>query len=220
MEWVTGEGDEAVMSIYPMRCQHCEYPVCVEVCPTGANQQSENGIVWIDQNKCVGCRYCVVSCPYQARTFNTGNKENFPGRGLTGFEKAGKRLYPHQAGTAEKCNFCKERIEAGLARGLKPGTDREATPACVNTCPARVMTFGDLDDPCSKVSELIGEKEGVQLHTEYGTNPSIYYIDSKIGAGYMEILELIGLEEEFGLVYRYSSVPSTNDVGEKTGVTR
>lgn len=111
MEWVAGEGDEVVMSIYPMRCQHCKNPVCIDVCPTGANQQSENGIVWIDQKKCVGCRYCVISCPYQARTLNTGNKEYFPGRGLTGFEKAGKRIYPHQAGTAEKCNFCKERVE-------------------------------------------------------------------------------------------------------------
>ncbi len=70
-----------------------------------------------------------------------------------------------------------ERIDAGLAKGLKPGIDREATPACVNICQARAMTFGDLEDPESEVSKLIKEKNGFQLHPEYGTDPSVYYID-------------------------------------------
>jgi hypothetical protein len=74
-----------------------------------------------------------------------------------------------------------ERIDTGLAKGLKPGIDREATPACVNTCQARALTFGDLDDPNSEVSKLIREKNGFQLHPEYGTEPSVYYIDGKIG---------------------------------------
>jgi hypothetical protein len=74
-----------------------------------------------------------------------------------------------------------ERIDAGLAKGLKPGIDREATPACVNTCQARALTFGDLDDPNSEVSALIRERGGFQLHPEYGTEPSVYYIDGKIG---------------------------------------
>ena len=74
-----------------------------------------------------------------------------------------------------------ERIDAGLKKGLKPGIDRDATPACVNMCPARILTFGDLDDLNSAVSKLIKEKRGFQLHPEYETNPSIYYIDGKIG---------------------------------------
>ena len=74
-----------------------------------------------------------------------------------------------------------ERIDAGLAKNLKPGVDREATPACVNTCQARAMTFGDLDDPESEVSKLIKSRDGYQLHPEYGTEPSVYYIDGKIG---------------------------------------
>ena len=74
-----------------------------------------------------------------------------------------------------------ERIDAGLAKGLKPGIDRDATPACVNTCQARALTFGDLDDPDSEVSKLIKEKNGFQLHPEYGTDPSVYYIDPGIG---------------------------------------
>jgi phenylacetyl-CoA:acceptor oxidoreductase subunit 1 len=152
----------------------------VKVCPTGATQQREDGIVWIDQNKCVGCRYCIIACPYQNRTFLSRDRDTgyFPGYESTEFEKAGKRLYPHTIGTTEKCNFCMERIDAGLAKRLKPGVDREATPACVNTCQARALTFGDLDDSDSEVRRLIRKCKGFQLHPEYDTDPSIYYIDN------------------------------------------
>jgi len=181
--WETGEGDTATLTTYPMRCNQCVEAPCVNVCPTGATQQREDGIVWIDQDMCVGCRYCVVACPYQNRTFLSKDKDTgyFPGYELTGFEKMGKKLYPHTIGTTEKCNFCLERIDAGLAKGLKPGVDREATPACVNVCQARALTFGDLDDPDSEVRRLIRESAGFQLHPEYDTDPSIYYIDGRIG---------------------------------------
>ena len=168
------------MTTYPVRCNHCKEPPCVYVCPTGASQKrEEDGIVWIDQEKCVGCRYCTIACPYQNRTFISKDRDMgyFPGYELTDFEKAGKRLYPHTVGTNEKCNFCMERIDAGLAKGLKPGVDREATPACVNACQARALIFGDLDDPDSEVRRLIQEHKGFQLHPEYDTDPSIYYID-------------------------------------------
>jgi len=176
-------GPTPTVSTYPVRCNQCKEAPCVEVCPTGATQRREDGIVWVDQDKCVGCRYCVIACPFQNRTFLSKDKDRgfFPGKGLTDFEKAGKQLYPHEIGTTEKCNFCMERIDAGLAKGLKPGVDREATPACVNTCPARALTFGDLDDPDSEVSKLIRERGGFQLHPEYDTDPSIYYIDGRIG---------------------------------------
>ena len=74
-----------------------------------------------------------------------------------------------------------ERIDAGLAKGLLPGKDRQATPACVNTCQARALTFGDLDDPGSEISILIKDRNSFQLHPEYGTEPSVFYIDGKIG---------------------------------------
>jgi phenylacetyl-CoA:acceptor oxidoreductase subunit 1 len=88
----------------------------------------------------------------------------------------GQRLYPLMEGTVVKCNFCKERIDAGLEKGLKPGEDREATTACVNVCPANARTFGDLDDPESEISRLVREKKGFQLHPEHGTDPSVYYL--------------------------------------------
>ena len=86
-------------------------------------------------------------------------------------------------GTTEKCNFSVERIDAGTKKGLTPGVDREATPACVNTCPPRALTFGDLDDPDSEISRLIKEHKAFPLHPEYDTDPSIFFIDGNIGEG-------------------------------------
>ena len=176
-EQATQEGVE--VTTYPVRCNQCKEAPCVEVCPSGATTKRPDGIVQVDQDKCVGCRYCVIACPYQNRTFLSKNKDTgyFPGYPKTAFEKKGMKIFPHQVGTTEKCNFCMERIDAGLAKGLKPGVDREATPACVNTCQARAMTFGDMEDPQSEVSKLIKNKAGFQLHSEYGTDPSVYYID-------------------------------------------
>jgi Fe-S-cluster-containing dehydrogenase component len=181
-------GEHPMVSTYSVRCNHCKDAPCVEVCPTAATTRREDGIVTVDQNKCVGCRYCVIACPYQNRTFLSKDKDKgfFPGQGLTPFEKAGKKLYKHQIGTTEKCNFCAERIDDGMAKGLVPGKDREATPACVNTCPARALTVGDLDDPDSEISRLIKEKKGFQLHPEYETDPSVYFIDGKIGQSLSE----------------------------------
>jgi len=190
-------GTPPIVSTYPVRCNQCQEAPCVRVCPTGATYKREDGIVAVDQNKCVGCRYCLVVCPYQNRVFLTKSKDGgfFPGKGLTGFENAGKRLYPHQNGTTGKCNFCMERIDAGQARGLRPGIDREATPACVNTCQARALTFGDLDRFDSPVSKLLREREGFQLHPEYESGPSVYYVDkARIGGFDLQLGPQVGDE--------------------------
>jgi Fe-S-cluster-containing dehydrogenase component len=174
----TGNYPTVSKQLYPVSCNHCKEPACVKVCPTRASTRREDGVVVIDADKCVGCRYCVVACPYQQRTFYAdGKKEYFPGQGLTEYEIIGKELYPLQTGTVVKCNFCTERIEKGLEKGLKPGVDREATPACVIACPTKARYFGDLNDPTSEVSMVIKEKRGFQLHPEYGTDPSVYYVN-------------------------------------------
>jgi Fe-S-cluster-containing dehydrogenase component len=162
--------------LYPVLCSHCKEALCVKACPTGATRKREDGIVWIDQDKCVGCRYCLIACPYQVRSYYSEEKEYFPRQGFTEFEEMRKRLYPLQTGVVLKCNFCLERIDAGIKQGLKPGVDRDATPACVIICPAKARYFGDLDDPDSEVSSLIMEKRAIQLHPEYGTDPSVYYV--------------------------------------------
>ena len=164
--------------MYPVLCNHCEKPPCVDVCPSGASHKREDGIVLIDSDKCIGCRCCVIACPYQARSYiDDTAKEYFPGQGLTEYEEMGKRLYPHEEGTVIKCNFCVERVDRGLSRGLKPGVDREATPACVVACPAKARHFGDLEDPYSEVSIIIKERKGVPLHQALGTEPSVYYVN-------------------------------------------
>jgi phenylacetyl-CoA:acceptor oxidoreductase subunit 1 len=177
------EGGVVDVSTYPVRCNQCADAPCTHVCPTEASRQREDGIVVVDSDKCIGCRYCVIACPYQNRTFLSKDKDPgyFPGYAKTGFEKKGKKLYPHQVGTTEKCNFCVERIDDGMSRGLHPGVDRDATPACVNTCQARALTFGDLDDPDSDVSALIRKYGGFQLRAEYGTDPSVFYVDYRLG---------------------------------------
>ncbi|MCX5803897.1 MAG: 4Fe-4S dicluster domain-containing protein [Proteobacteria bacterium] len=163
--------------IYPVLCNHCKEAACVKVCPTGASVKRDDGIVFVDYNKCVGCRYCIMACPYQQRTFyGDDKKEYFPGQGLTEWEVLGRKLYPLEKGTVVKCTFCLERVDEGLKKGLKPGVDREASPACVITCPAKARYFGDLDDPASEVSRLVSERKASQLSPEFNTNPSIYYI--------------------------------------------
>lgn len=173
----TGNYPTVSKQIYPVICNHCKEAKCVKACPTQATTSREDGIVIIDFTKCCGCRYCLIACPYQQRTFYAdGKKEYYPGQGLTEYEVIGKELYPLEPGTVVKCNFCAERIDEGMAKGLKPGVDREATPACVITCPTVARTFGDFDDPNSEISMLVKERAGFQLHPEYGTDPSVYYI--------------------------------------------
>jgi len=163
--------------IQPVNCNHCEEAPCVEVCPTGATTKRADGIVVVDHDCCVGCRYCVIACPYQQRSFLSGkDREYFPGQGLTPVEEMGQQLKSYEKGVVYKCTFCFERIDRGLEKGLVPGQDREATPACVIGCPAEARYFGDLNDPESEVCRLIKEKRGEPFHPEYETAPSVYYL--------------------------------------------
>ncbi|MHC4103441.1 MAG: 4Fe-4S dicluster domain-containing protein [Planctomycetota bacterium] len=149
-----------------MSCMHCERPSCLEVCPTGATHQRSDGIVDINLDLCVGCGACVVACPYQARSIS--------GCDSISAETSGKDL--DRIGVCTKCNFCRPYIDAGLAQGLQPGTDPEATPRCVRFCLAEALYFGDLDDPESEVSKLLIENNTVRLHDELATNPCTFYI--------------------------------------------
>jgi phenylacetyl-CoA:acceptor oxidoreductase subunit 1 len=158
----------------PVLCNHCKEAPCVEACPSGATKRREDGIVFIDYDQCVGCRTCLIACPYQQRTYVDKIHEYYPGQGFTKYEEFVKDFFPTKV--TVKCTFCMDRIDEGLRRGLKPGVDNEATPACVIACPSRARVFGDLDDPNSEVSALISEKRGEQIHPEFETDPSVYYI--------------------------------------------
>lgn len=159
-------------------CLHCQDAPCVEVCPVKATYVREDGIVIMDYDRCIGCRYCEVACPYDARKFNweARSDENpyIPTWGLAEVKRRPR-------GVIEKCTFCVQRIDSGLKIGLTPGIDREATPACVNICPVGARTFGDLKDPDSNVSKLIAATPAFVLREELGTEPSVYYIPPKEG---------------------------------------
>lgn len=174
----TGKYPAVRKLMYPVLCNHCKEAACVKVCPTGATTRRADGVVRVDYDKCMGCRYCLIACPYQQRTFyGDGKGEYFPGQGLMPWEEIGRQLQPYQTGVVLKCTFCVERIDEGMKKGLKPGIDREATPACVIACPAKARYFGDLDDAGSEVTRLIKERKGFQLHPEFSTDPSVFYIN-------------------------------------------
>ena len=127
----------------PVGCQHCADPPCMHVCPTTATRQRADGIVTIDYDLCIGCAYCEVACPYQAR-FLVHEPHFAYGAAM---QNEVERADPARIGVAQKCTFCSDRIDFGLENGLTPGIDPRATPACVNACIADALHFGDVDDP-------------------------------------------------------------------------
>lgn len=132
---------------FPMSCMHCEDAACVTVCPTGASyKREEDGVVLIDQDKCMGCNYCSWACPYGARELD------------------------RNSGTMKKCTLCIDRIYDEQL------PERERQPSCVMTCPANARHFGDFDDPDSKVSQLVAERGGYQLMPELGYAPTNRYL--------------------------------------------
>lgn len=160
-----GDYPHARLTVQPTLCNHCDNAACVDVCPVGATMKGEDGIVRVDESRCLGCRYCMIACPYDVRVFiekSAVEDGYFPEKGLTQFEETSYRR--HQVGTVEKCDFCSSRIEEGKE------------PACVHTCPASARFFGDLDDPKSNVSQLLLANNASTQLSEAGTKPNVYYI--------------------------------------------
>jgi Fe-S-cluster-containing dehydrogenase component len=157
----------------PVPCMHCADAPCTHVCPVGATYQRDDGIVMMDYDRCIGCRYCEVSCPYGARYFNWEEfEEPNPAVPTWGQPQVARR----PRGVVEKCTFCYQRIDRGLEMGLTPGVDLAATPACVVACPMGARTFGDLNDPDSKVSKLLANNSSFRLKEDLGTEPRVYYL--------------------------------------------
>ena len=159
----------------PISCMHCENPPCLAVCPTTATRRRHDGIVDIAYELCIGCGYCIMACPYIARSIVFENEYAIEMRALIG-ESSTEEPGRDRVGVCTKCNFCYPRIDLGLTKGLIPGMDPSATPMCVNTCAAHALHFGDLDDLDSEVAGLIRENRTVRLQEVLGTNPSVYYI--------------------------------------------
>jgi phenylacetyl-CoA:acceptor oxidoreductase subunit 1 len=168
-----GEYPDVRRAFVPVGCMHCDDPPCMAVCPTTATRKRADGIVTVDYDLCIGCAYCAVACPYQAR-FKVDRQELAYDKRMKSEPVDEKRI-----GVATKCTFCVERVDAGLARGQTPGIDPEATPACVNSCIAKALHFGDVEDPRSNVSQLLAENQFFRMHGELGTGPRLYYLWDK-----------------------------------------
>ncbi|MHA2391422.1 MAG: 4Fe-4S dicluster domain-containing protein [Promethearchaeota archaeon] len=181
----------------PRPCMHCDNAPCVKVCPVGARYNQENGLVLTDFERCIGCRLCQVSCPYGVNYFNWKDpknnqyyswndgegddvygsgklldevKDSVPPWGNPDLkERFGNdnRLVAggsHFKGVMGKCTWCVHRIENGK------------NPACVEICPFSALHFGDLDDPNSEISKLLGTRRKFRMLEELGTKPRVYYM--------------------------------------------
>lgn len=177
-DYEIGEYPNVTRRFLPRPCMQCEDPVCMAVCPTKATTKREDGIVSVDYERCLGCSYCELACPYRARILHK-KKEYYYGESTPYEDFSYELRAPHQryvVGAASKCTFCVHRVDKGLAKGLSVGQDPEATPACILSCIAKARYFGDLDDPESEVSMLVKDKKGFRVLEELGTDPSVYYL--------------------------------------------
>lgn len=135
----------------PMMCQHCEHPPCVDVCPTGASFKRVDGIVLVDKHRCIGCRYCMMACPYKARSFvHEPLQDQNPD-------------VPRGKGTVESCTLCVHRIDQG------------GQPACAEACANKVILFGDLNDPESAIAKKVKSVVSTQIRADLKLNPGVRY---------------------------------------------
>lgn len=153
----------------PKPCFHCDHPPCVKVCPVDATFKREDGIVLIDNERCVGCRFCMAACPYSARSFNWDEPE-MP-IDIAKREYSAETSLPRKKGTVEKCDFCPDMLRD------------EKLPDCVTACPNGVFYFGNIyedavtnGDETVKFSTLIKDKAGYRYLEDLGTQPSVYYL--------------------------------------------
>lgn len=167
------DGEEVFL---PLPCMQCEHAPCVNACPVKATYHRADGIVMMNYDRCIGCRYCEVACPYGARAFNW---EAFKGENPMVPKWGNPEVERRPRGVVEKCSFCYQRIDRGLKEGLTPGVDRNATPACVNACPQKARLFGDLNDPESPVSKALAKHPSTHLRDDLGTKARVYYLPAR-----------------------------------------
>jgi Fe-S-cluster-containing dehydrogenase component len=163
------EADTTAPYWEPTTCMHCDEPPCVKVCPVDATFKRQDGIVLIDADRCIGCRFCMAACPYNTRVFNWEKPEQTKEEEAQSYSC--EMSIPQKMGTVSKCDFCPDM------------TRRGELPHCVSACPNGVFFFGDaIEDTVSngsetfRFSELVKDKAGYRLMEELGTKPSVYYL--------------------------------------------
>ncbi len=188
MHWIhverywEGEYPNVRARFRPVLCQQCGAAPCEPVCPTYASYHTAEGLNAQVYNRCIGTRYCANACPYTVRVFNWFS----PAWDKPLHLQLNPDVSVREAGVMEKCTFCTQRITAAEIharaenRELKDG---DVTPACVQSCPAGAMVFGDLSDPASQVSRLARQARGSKLLEELGTLPAITYLERESSLG-------------------------------------
>jgi Fe-S-cluster-containing dehydrogenase component len=181
MHWIRveryWEGDfpEVRLKFRPVLCQQCDAAPCEPVCPTYASHHTEDGLNAQVYNRCIGTRYCANACPYNVRFFNFFN----PAWDKPLHLQLNPDVSVREVGVMEKCTFCVQRITAAGIQAKadnKPLADGGLKPACVQSCPATALVFGDLNDPESAVSRLSRSSRGSKLLEDLGTQPKITYL--------------------------------------------
>ena len=160
MDVPAGSFPNLTMSYQSTNCFHCDNPPCVKACPTQATYKMANGIVNVDYERCIGCRYCMVACPYDNRVFNWRAPVQEPPASVVAVGETPAR----PKGVVEKCTFCVQRTTDGLL------------PRCVIACPVGARVFGDLADPDSEVSALLRDRPSYVVFPERGTELSVHYL--------------------------------------------
>lgn len=172
-----GEFPHITVKYFPILCMHCDNPPCIKVCPVRATYKADNGIVAQIYPRCIGCRYCMAACPYTVKYFNW-HEPHWD-------EEMRKTVNPDVSlrpkGVVEKCTFCDHRLIKAREQARIEGREfreEDYVPACVETCPANAMFFGDLDDPNSTVSKLSRSPRATRFMEDLGTEPKVYYLSS------------------------------------------
>ncbi len=170
-----GEYPNAEFRVAPNLCMMCDNPPCTKVCPVHATYRAEDGLVGQIYPRCIGCRYCMAACPYTVKVFNWGQPE-WP-EGVLPTLNPDVSLRPR--GVVEKCTFCHHRLQQARERARaeeRPLRESDYQPACVHSCPADAMTFGDLDDPLSPVARLSRSARASRALEPLGTEPKVFYL--------------------------------------------
>ena len=154
---------------FPKTCFHCDNPPCVKVCPVDATFKRSDGLVLIDNERCIGCKFCMAACPYSTRVFNWDDPE--VSKELSCIPYSPETSVPSKVGTVEKCDFCPDMVREGKL------------PDCVTACPNGVFYFGDEiedivtnGDETLQFSKIITERGGYRFAEELGTQPRVYYL--------------------------------------------
>lgn len=182
--YYNGESDHPNVVFQPVMCQHCDHAPCENVCPVAATNHSSEGLNQMAYNRCVGTKYCINNCPYKVRRFNwfryaQNDKFDYNMNSDLGRMVLNPDVTVRERGVVEKCSFCVQRIqEAKLKAKLerRPLKDGDILPACAQSCPAKALVFGDLNDPESQVSKLMKDPRNYYLLEEWHTLPSVGYL--------------------------------------------